>query len=366
MTPFGGPRFAGDGHRRIPVAILGATGTVGQKLVTLLADHRWFKPAVVAASAQSAGKAYGDAVCWRDPVSLAEATQHLVVRRCEPPFEVPIVFSALDGSLAGPIEEAFARSGALVVTNAKSFRMEPDVPLLIPEVNPEHLRLLEVQRRQRTWPGGIIANPNCSTALLALALAPLDRAFGVDRVFVSTMQALSGAGYPGVSGLDALGNVIPYIAEEEEKIERESGKILGRLTGSIITPAPFTVSAHANRVPVLDGHLMTVSVGLKAPASSREMIEIWRHFEVDPAIRGLPSSPAQPIEYDDRPDRPQSRLDALRGKGMTVTVGRLRSCPILDWRFVILGHNLIRGAAGAAVQNAELAVSSLPHLSANL
>lgn len=343
---------------RIPVAILGATGTVGQKLVARLADHPWFEVVALAASAGSAGRRYGEVVRWRETTRLPEPIARLIVEPAEPGVAFELVFSALDGAIAGPIEESFARSGALVVTNAKSFRMDPDIPLVIPEINPGHLALLNGQRSQRNWSGGIVANPNCSTAALALALAPLHRAFGVAGVVTSTMQALSGAGYPGISGLDALGNVIPFIPEEEEKIERESRKILGQLVDGVLQPASFRVSSHANRVPVLDGHLETVSVALATKPARDEIIEVLSGFRGAAESRELPSTPKHPIEVDPRPDRPQSRLDVDRGDGMTITVGRVRPCPVLDWRFVVLGHNLVRGAAGAAVQNAELLVKT--------
>jgi aspartate-semialdehyde dehydrogenase len=342
---------------KIPVAILGATGTVGQKFVRLLADHPWFEPAVLAASEQSAGKRYGDVVRWRETTPLPERAAGMIVRRCEPPLDTPIVFSALDTATALPLEEAHAKAGAFVVTNASAWRMDHTVPLLIPEVNADHLGLVRTQGPVNGWPGGIVANPNCSTAALVLALAPLHRAFSIERLFVSTMQAASGAGYPGVASLDLLGNVIPYIGMEEEKVERETRKILGTWMGDGVMFAPITVSAHTNRVPVLDGHTETVSVGFARRVSVDEAGEALDAFRAEGAVATLPSTPARPVELDLRPDRPQPRLDLERGGGMTVTVGRLRSCPLLDLRFVALGHNTIRGAAGAAIQNAELLVA---------
>lgn len=339
---------------RIPVAILGATGTVGQKFVRLLADHPWFEIAAVAASEQSAGKAYGEVVRWRETVPLPDAVARLTIQRCAPPLAGRVVFSALDADIATEIEQAFARAGAFVVTNTKSHRMAPDVPLLIPEVNADHLPLIDAQRRGRGWPGAILANPNCSTAALVTALAPLHRTFGLERLFVSTMQAVSGAGYPGVASLDILGNVIPYIGGEEEKIEAETKKIFGTFDGAAIALEPVIVSAHTNRVPTLDGHLETVSAGFRSKPSVEEAIATLRAFQGDEVVRTLPSSPERPVEVDDRPDRPQTRLDLERGRGMTVTVGRVRPCPLLDLRLVLLGHNTIRGAAGAAVQIAEL------------
>src|SRR3954471_8184996 len=342
---------------RIPVSILGATGTVGQKFVRLLASHPWFEVAAVAASSASAGKPYEAAVRWRETTPLPRNVAGLVVQDCAPSLPGRIVFSALDADVAGPIEQAFARAGAIVVTNARNHRMEPDVPLLIPEVNADHVALIDCQRESRGWKGAILANPNCSTAALALALAPLHRTFGIERLFVSTMQAVSGAGYPGVASLDIVGNVIPHIGGEEEKIERETRKILGTLSNGAVEPAEFSVSAHTNRVPVVDGHMATVSVEFRQKADPVQAIEALRGFRGSPRVCQLPSSPVPPIEVDERIDRPQSRLDLERGAGMAVTVGRVRPCPVLDLRMVVLGHNTVRGAACQAVQIAELLVA---------
>jgi aspartate-semialdehyde dehydrogenase len=342
---------------KIPVAILGATGTVGQKFVRLLADHPWFEVAAVAASSASAGRSYGEATRWREAVPMPGKIAQLTVAECTTPMPAQIAFSALDAEVAGPIEQACARAGALVVTNTRTHRLDPDVPLLIPEVNEDHLQLLDCQREARGWPGALLANPNCSTAALALALAPLHRAFTIERLFVSTMQAVSGAGYPGVPSLDIVGNVIPFIAGEEEKIERESRKILGTLNNGAIEPASFSSSVHANRVPVVDGHLATVSVEFRRRVDPVQATEALRAFRGSPRVAGLPSSPMPPIEVDPRTDRPQPRLDLERGKGMAVTVGRVRSCPVLDLRLTVLGHNTIRGAAGQGVQIAELLVA---------
>jgi aspartate-semialdehyde dehydrogenase len=342
---------------RLPVAVLGATGTVGQKFVRLLAAHPWFEVAALAASEQSAGRPYGEVVRWRESTPLPDELARLVIARSAPPLPGRIVFSALDADVAGPIEQAFARAGAFVVTNTRTHRMEPDVPLLIPEANADHLVLIDRQRTARGWSGAILANPNCSTAALALALAPLHQAFGVEKLFVSTMQAVSGAGYPGVPSLDIMGNVIPHIGGEEEKIERESRKILGTLGPAGVEPASFPVSAHTNRVAVVDGHLETVSVGFRRRVSPDEAVAALREFRGSPCVAGLPSSPNPPVEVDSRADRPQPRLDLERGRGMAVTVGRVRPCPLLDLRMVILGHNTIRGAAGQAVQIAELLVA---------
>jgi aspartate-semialdehyde dehydrogenase len=342
---------------KIPVAVLGATGTVGQKFVRLLADHPWFEIAALTASDQSAGRAYGQVVRWREPVPLPERLAGITIARSTPPLPVQVAFSALDADVAQEIEQGFARCGAFVVTNTRIHRMDPDVPLMIPEINASHLGLIEAQRASRGWPGAILANPNCSTAGLALALAPLHAAFGVEKAFVTTFQAVSGAGYPGVPSLDILGNVIPYIGGEEEKMERETAKILGTVRDGTVEPAPFGVSAQCNRVATVDGHLETVSVGLRHRTTPDEAIAALREFRGPDTVRGLPSSPAAPVEVDPRPDRPQPRLDLERGNGMTVTVGRVRPCPLLDLRFVLLSHNTIRGAAGAAVQIAELLVA---------
>jgi aspartate-semialdehyde dehydrogenase len=342
---------------KITVTVLGATGTVGQKFIRLLADHPWFEVAAVAASSASAGKRYGDIVRWREPAAIPDRIARLTVQECAPPLPGPIVFGAMDAEVAGPIEQAFAAAGQYVVTNTRNHRMDPDVPLLIPEANLEHLVLVDRQQRGRGWPGAILANPNCSTAALVLALAPLHRAFGIEQLFVSTMQAVSGAGYPGVASLDILGNVVPFIGNEEEKIERESRKILGAIGPDGVTPAGFAVSAHTNRVATVDGHMATVSVGLRRRVSPEEALAALRDFRANPRVACLPSSPTPPIEVDLRPDRPQPRLDLERGRGMAVTVGRVRPCPILDLRLVLLGHNTVRGAAGQAVQIAELLVA---------
>ncbi len=342
---------------KIPVSVLGATGTVGQKFVRLLAEHPWFELAAVAASAASAGKRYGEVVRWREQTPLPERIGALTVRECAPPLPGPIVFSALDAEVAGPIEQAFARAGAYVVTNTRNHRMDADVPLLVPEANADHLVLVDRQRAARGWSGAILANPNCSTAGLVLALAPLHRAFGIEKLFVSTMQAVSGAGHPGVASLDILGNVIPHIAGEEEKMERESRKILGTLGTAGVESAGFLLSAHTNRVAVLDGHLETVSVGFGRRVTPDDAIAALREFAPSPCVAELPSSPRPPVEVELRADRPQPRLDLERGRGMAVTVGRVRPCPILDIRLVLLGHNTIRGAAGQAVQIAELLVA---------
>lgn len=342
---------------RIPVAILGATGTVGQKFIRLLADHPWFEIVQLAASAEREGKRYGDEVRWRETTPLPAHVAGLRMTKVEPTGAARIAFSALDAAIAREVEPAFARAGAIVVSNASAFRMADDVPLLIPEVNAAHLGLLARQRRERGWPGAILVNPNCSTAAFVTAIAPLHAAFGLRRGAIATLQAASGAGYPGVPSLDLLGNVIPFIGGEEEKIEAETRKLLGLFGDDRVREAETTISAMVHRVPVVDGHLVSASLAFDRAPSPAEVVEVLRAWRPGGTVATLPSTPACPIEVDDRPDRPQSRLDADRGGGMTVTVGRVRACPLHQIRLVALGHNLIRGAAGAAVQNAELIVA---------
>jgi aspartate-semialdehyde dehydrogenase len=342
---------------RTPVAVLGATGAVGQTFIRLLANHPWFELAEVAASERSAGKRYAEAARWISG-EMPPGVCDLRVVECSPEHvRSPIVFSALDASVAGEIEEAFARAGRTVLSNARNFRMERDVPLIIPEVNADHLALLAEQRRERGWDGAIVTNANCATIVIAMALAPLQQAFGLRRLFVTTMQAVSGAGYPGVPSLDILGNVIPYILGEEDKIERETRKILGTLQEGEVTPAAFAVSAQANRVAVENGHTACMSVEFEqrpSPAEALRVLGDWRG-----AIHSLelPSAPRPPLVLRDEPDRPQPRRDADAGRGMAVTVGRVRTDSILHLRLVACGHNTIRGAAGASLLNAELLVA---------
>ena len=343
---------------RIPVAVLGATGAVGQTFIRLLTGHPWFRVAEVAASERSARKKYRDAANWLEG-DLPDDIASLTVQPCDPSaVQSTIVFSALDSAAAGDVEPAFAKSGAMVLSNAKNYRMADDVPLVIPEVNASHLALLNVQRASRGWPsgGGIVTNANCAATVAAMALAPLHDAFGVTRVFVVTMQAVSGAGYPGVASLDALGNVIPYIADEESKIERELNKMLGTFDGRAIAMAPFAVSAQANRVAVEHGHMACLSVELERPAPIEKVGEAFASWSGDPVACGLPSSPARPLVVARQPDRPQSRRDVNAGNGMTVTVGRLRRDPLFHVKYVALGHNTIRGAAGGSILNAEVLV----------
>jgi aspartate-semialdehyde dehydrogenase len=335
----------------IDVGILGATGVVGQQFALRLSRHPWFRPTWLAASERSEGKAYGAVAPWRLAAPVPEAIAAKTVDACMPGRGPRVVFSALDASVAGDIEQAFAAAGHFVVSNARNYRMDPLVPLLIPEVNADHLALLPEQQKLKGWKGAIVTNPNCSTVVLAMALAPL-RAFDLETVFVSTMQAVSGAGYPGVPSLDILGNVVPFIGGEEEKMESETLKILGRQGGR--TPHPAVISAHTNRVAVLDGHIMTVSVDLGAKPPIADIVAAFEAFRGRPQELDLPSAPQAPIAVTPAADRPQPRLDADRGDGMTVSIGRVRTCKATHAKFVALGHNTVRGAAGAAILNAEL------------
>ena len=335
----------------IEVGVLGATGVVGQQFVSRLARHPWFRCTWLAASERSEGKTYKSVAPWRLATPIPGGSAERIVEACVPGRGPKVVFSGLDASVAGDIEGAFAAAGHIVVTNARNFRMDPMVPLLIPEVNPDHLALLGEQRQQKQWPGAIVTNPNCSTIVLAMALAPL-RQFNIRAVVVSTMQAVSGAGYPGVPSLDILGNVVPFISGEEEKMQTETLKILGDNGGR--NPYPAAVSAHTNRVAVLDGHTITVSVRFEHNPSIATIVDALRNFSGRPQQLWLPSAPQPPLVVSDEPNRPQPRLDADAGGGMTVTIGRVRECPVMHAKFVALGHNTVRGAAGAAILNAEL------------
>jgi aspartate-semialdehyde dehydrogenase len=340
--------------RRLPVAILGATGMVGQTFVRLLADHPWFTVTTVAASERSAGKSYADATRWLEG-EMPAAVRDLVVQHCDPDrITESVVFSALDSGPAQDLEPAFAQRGAIVLSNARSHRMARDVPLLIPEINASHLALIDVQRRERGWAGAIVTNANCATIVLAMALAPLHAAFGARRLFVATMQAISGAGYPGVSALDILGNVVPYIGDEEPKLESEGQKILGSMAGDRVSAAPFVISAHTNRVPVEHGHTICMSIEFDTPVSPEAALDVLRNWRGDAAAQGLPSSPPAPLVVHTALDRPQPRRDVHRDGGMSVHVGRVRSDPQFHLRLVAMGHNVSRGAAGASIQNAEL------------
>jgi aspartate-semialdehyde dehydrogenase len=344
---------------RLDVGILGATGVVGQHLVAMLADHPWFRVAWLAASERSAGQRYGD-LAWRLPTRLAAEAAAIRVSPLDALQDAPsLVFSALDASVAGDAELAFASSGRDVVSNARNHRMDPLVPLLIPEVNPDHLALLDAQRSARGWTGSLVTNPNCSTVVVAIVLGAL-RQFNPRRVMVTTLQALSGAGYPGVASLDALGNVIPFIGGgEEEKIETETRKLLGRYDKGQIHHADFVVSAHVNRVPVPDGHTVIMSIDLATEPSVEDVAAALDAFRAEPQQRRLPSAPARPIVLHTAQDRPQPRLDVAFGGGMPVHCGRVRRCPVLGYKLVAMGHNVVRGAAGAALLNAELMVARL-------
>ena len=332
----------------IDVGILGATGMVGQQFIALLAKHPWFRVTWLGASHRSEGKAYQDACAWRLPAHLPDEVAKLGVDAATPGRAPKLVFSGLDSSVAGEIEGAFAAAGHFIISNSKNYRMEADVPLLVPEINADHLSLLDAQAA-RGWTGRIVTNPNCSTVVLTMALAPL-RQFGLKTILITTLQAISGAGYPGVPSWDILGNVIPFIDGEEHKIETETKKILG----GINAPHPAMVSASTTRVPVHDGHTESIAVGLEQKPTPEAIIEAIRTFKGKPQQMELPSAPAHPVVYLHERNRPQPSLDVNRDGGMTVSVGRLRACPVLDYKFIALGHNTIRGAAGAAILNAEL------------
>jgi aspartate-semialdehyde dehydrogenase len=351
---------------RRKVGILGATGMVGQRFIQLMHNHPWFEIAWLAASDRSAGKTYGEASKWKLdtelPAWIAGMTMMPNVPEGTPEGALPhIVFAALDSDIAKELEPKFAAAGCAVISNSSAFRMTTDVPLVVPEVNADHLALLEKQSWRKESGGYIVTNPNCSAIGLVLALKPLEVAFGIESLFVSTMQAVSGAGYPGVPSLDILGNVVPFIKNEEEKLQEEVGKLLGMAMGDHVQTLDAKVSAHCNRVAVEDGHTECVSIKFKKKATYEEILAAWANFKPlsDPGFvkswgHGLPTAPADPVVYLDAIDRPQPRLDRMRGNGMAATVGRLRECPLLDWKFVVLSHNTIRGAAGAAVLNAEV------------
>jgi aspartate-semialdehyde dehydrogenase len=353
-SKFEHPHFA----QRFRAGILGATGMVGQRLVQLLADHPWFELTEVAASERSSGKEYSEAVKWHLDTPIPAAAAGLIVKDLDPTLDCDFVFSALDSSVAGPVEEEFARAGYPVVSNSKNHRMSPDVPLLIPEVNAAHLDAIPVQQKNRGYGSGfMVTNPNCSTAGLVLVLKPLADAFGLEKMFVVTMQAVSGAGYPGVPSLDILGNVVPFISGEEEKMEEEPQKLLGRWDGSRFVEAGLGISAHCNRVPVENGHLECLSVSLKKIATLREVREALRNFTVSDELAALPTAVKNPVVVLDEENRPQPRRDVNTGNGMAAVVGRVRECPLLDVKLTLLSHNLLRGAAGAALLNAELLAS---------
>lgn len=340
------------------VGILGATGMVGQRFVQLLEDHPQFEVTAVAASDRSQGKSYREACTWRLTGEMPSAVRDLTVQPPAPPLDCDLVFSSLPGDIARESEGSFAEAGYPVISNSSAFRMDEDVPLLIPEVNHEHLGLLERQRARNSSGGFLVTNPNCSTIMIALALAPLHASFGVEACVATTLQALSGAGYPGVASLDILDNVLPYIGGEEEKIETETKKILGRFNDSQIDTAPMAVSAQCHRVNVNDGHMAAVRVTFARKVKLQEMREALASFRSLPQELGLHSAPPLPIVIRDEQDRPQPKHDRDAGNGMTITIGRLMPDSVLDYRFVVLSHNTIRGAAGAAILNAELLVAT--------
>lgn len=340
--------------KKIPVGILGATGSVGQKFIEILSAHPWFEIVEVAASERSSGKLYKDAVNWILSSSIPSETANLVVKNCEPNLNCKIVFSGLDSSVAGEIEEKFANNGYTVISNSRNHRMDEDVPLLVPEINSDHLEILKVQK----YNGGcIVTNPNCSTIGLVLALKPLYDNFGLEAVNVVTMQALSGAGYPGVSSLDIIDNVVPYIPNEEDKLETEPLKILGSLNSHKINFADIKISAQCNRVSVLDGHTESVQINLKNKADEKDLKEAWKNFTAEPQKLNLPTAPDKPIYYFEEQKYPQPKIHRNIDKGMAVSIGRLRKDPLFDFKFTLLSHNTVRGAAGGAILCAEIMIT---------
>ncbi len=339
---------------RIPAAVLGATGSVGQRFVQLLARHPWFRVAEVVASDRSAGHPYRDATEWRLGGDMPERAADLRVQGYDAPITSPLVFSALPGEVAGEIEQRLAKAGHAVLSNTSTHRMDPDVPLVVAEVNADHTAAIARQREGRGWAGFLVTNGNCSMIHLTLALRPLQAAFGLDAVTVTTLQAVSGAGYPGVPSLDMIDNVVPYIPTEEEKLAEEARKVLGRWDGEAFVPASFAISAQCNRVPVRDGHTECVGVRLRMPAEPGEVIAAFETFRGRPQELGLPTAPPQPVIVRREPNRPQPILDRDVACGMASVVGRVRPCPVLGTKFVVLGHNTVRGAAGASILNAEL------------
>jgi aspartate-semialdehyde dehydrogenase len=340
-------------QKQMEVGVLGATGTVGQQFVRLLEQHPWFTLTWLAGSERSEGKRYADAAPWRLSTPIPADCVDKIVQAPVPGKGPKLVFSALDASVAGELEAAFAAAGHIVVSNARNYRMEADVPLLVPEINADHLKLVP-QQAKRGWKGSIVTNPNCSTVFLAMALAPL-RQFGLKKVTVTTLQAVSGAGYPGVPSLDILGNVVPFIGGEEEKIESETKRILGSVNGHpAVEPHAVTISAQTTRVPVIDGHTESISVSIDQEVTLDDLRDALTSFRGKPQDQRLPSAPCHPIVYLPEQNRPQPRLDVDRDNGMTVSIGRLRPCSVLGYKFIALGHNTVRGAAGAALLNAEL------------
>jgi aspartate-semialdehyde dehydrogenase len=345
-----------DTKNRLPIGILGATGMVGQRYIQLLEHHPWFEVAWLAASDRSSGKTYGEAANWRLDTPMPQRIAAMTVQPADPANAPKVIFASVDAAYARELEPRFADAGCAVLSNSSAFRMTPNVPLVIPEINADHLHLIEAQPSRQASGGYMVTNPNCSTIGLVMALKPLQERFGIEQIFVSTMQAVSGAGYPGVPSMDILGNVVPYIGSEEEKMEAETLKLLGRLEGSSVTPLNARITAHCNRVAVEDGHTECVSIKFAKKATRDEVLAAWAEFR-PLAGQGLPTAPDPPVEFLGQNDRPQPRLDRNRGNGMAATVGRLRPCGLLDWKFVVLSHNTIRGAAGATILNAELLAS---------
>jgi len=341
---------------KFPIGILGATGMVGQRYIQLLERHPWFEITWLAASDRSSGKTYGEAAKWRLDTPLPERIAKMTISPAEPEAAPKIIFASIDAAIAQELEPRFAAAGCAVVSNSSAFRMAPNVPLVLPEVNAEHLHLIEEQSWRKESGGYIVTNSNCTVMGPVLALKPIVDRFGIEQIFATSMQAVSGAGYPGVSSMDILDNVVPYISSEEEKMEAELLKLLGSLDGHVVKPLNARMSASCNRVPVVDGHTVSVSIKLKKPATREEILAAWAEFR-PLAGKQLPSAPEQPVEWAPQPDRPQPRLDRNRGNGMAATVGRLRPCGVLDWKFTVLSHNTIRGAAGATILNAELLAS---------
>ena len=339
--------------KKIEVGILGATGMVGQHFIKFLDGHPLFELTWLGASERSAGKRYTDAAKWHLGGGAPESAAKLIVEEAKPGNAPKLLFSAMDASVATEIEQAFAQAGHAVVSNSKNHRMDRDVPLIVPEINPDHLKLVPGQQKLRGWKGQIVTNPNCSTIVLTMGLAPLKQ-FGITRVIVTTLQAISGAGYPGVPSMDIMGNVVPFIGGEEEKMQQETQKIMGDFAGDHIAPLAARVSAHCNRVPVVDGHTVCVSLEFSSSPSEAELRHAFDSYRSVPQERGLPSAPKHPVIYMHEADRPQPRKDVERERGMAAFIGRLRPCAVFDWKFIALGHNTVRGAAGAAVLNAEL------------
>lgn len=342
---------------RLPVAVLAATGSVGQRFIQLLDCHPYFKVMALTASDRTVGKTYGEACHWILPGEMPEWARTMIIQPTTPEAaNLPLVFSALPADAAVEVEPAFARAGSMVCSNASAYRTAPDVSILLPEVNPDQVEILSIQRKLRGWSGGIITNSNCTSTGVTVALKALQQAFGLKKVFAVSLQALSGAGYPGVASLDIIDNVIPLIKGEEEKVETEPRKMLGKVEGEAIVPADFVISAHTNRVAVVDGHIVCISVELDKKATPAEAIEALRNYQAPEVSRDLPSAPNPVIIVRDEADRPQPRLDRMSGKGMATVVGRVRKDPLFDLKMVVLSHNTIRGAAGGSIYNAELLV----------